>query len=125
MAYLNERPAGSKASSFSLMVPPPFSVSRRTAPTVLFLPSTISSVATAGCQAAKPSKSFTVFQTLDAEASMVTCLLVVSRGAAAKTYPHASMDTPNAIADLIFIVLIPREENYLDHYSQNWTAAAS
>ena len=67
-----------------MMVPPPFKVSKRTAPTVLFVPATISSVATAGCQVFKPLKSLTARHTLPAEASMSTVLLVVSRGAAAQ-----------------------------------------
>src|ERR1700722_4238034 len=108
MAYLNERPAGSNASSFSLIVPPPFKVNKRTAPTVLFLPSTISSVATAGCQVFNPLKSFTRFQTLLAEASMLTVLVVVSGGAAAHAPAHASHPKPaTTIAVLIFIAPSP------------------
>src|SRR5580698_10168280 len=106
MAYLNVRDAGLNASSFSLIVPPPFSVSRRTAPTVLFLPSTLSSEARAGCQVFKPLKSFAAFQTLLAEASMVIVLLVVSGGAAAKAYPQASAERPNTIAVLIFMPVV-------------------
>src|SRR3984957_13866132 len=107
MAYLNERPARSQASSFSLIEPPPFNDNRRPAPTVLFLPSTISSVATAGCQVFKPLKSFAMFQTLVAEASMVTVLVAVSGAAAAHALPHASNPKPaTTIAVLIFIALV-------------------
>src|SRR5258706_2841310 len=107
MAYLNERPAGSKRSSFSLIVPPPFSVSKRTAPTVLFLPWTISSLATAGCQLFKPLKSFAARQTFAAEASMVIDLLAVSGGGAARLEPHASIDSPTTIHAFDFIAFTP------------------
>ena len=53
-------------------MPPSWSVRRRSAPTLLFLPDTISVVLTAGCQAPRSLKLLTFVQTVAAEALMVT-----------------------------------------------------
>jgi len=88
-----------------LIVPPPFSVSSRTAPATLLVPETISSLATAGCQVFNALKFFTVSQTLAAGAAMVADFLTCSTRAAAWADPAAAKNIANAVAMIVFIVL--------------------
>ena len=88
------------------MVPPPLSVSSRTAPTVLFVPLTISSLASAGCQVFKPLKFLDASQTLSAGAAMVTDFLTCSSRAAAALKPDTSSDIAKAVAVIIFMLSI-------------------